>query len=107
MFSFDAIHRPEAGGDPVAHRSFHRCNGAAILLSSTNATLQDDTQNKRPPAATAKRSAGVNSLIWLAVVLFIIWIVVRVVFAITSFVFHLIWVVALILLIVWLARRFL
>ena len=48
-----------------------------------------------------------NSLIWIALVLFIIWIVVRVVFAITSFVFHLIWVVALILLIVWLIRRFL
>ena len=48
-----------------------------------------------------------NSLIWLAVALFIIWIVVRVVFAITSFVFHIIWVVALILLIVWLIRRFL
>ena len=48
-----------------------------------------------------------NSLIWIALVLFVLWIVVRVVFAITSFVFHLIWVVALILLIVWLVRRFL
>ena len=48
-----------------------------------------------------------NSLIWIALVLFVIWLVVRVVFAITSFVFHIIWVVALILLIIWLVRRFL
>ena len=48
-----------------------------------------------------------NSLIWLALVLFIIWLVVRVVFAVTGFVFHILWVVAVILLIVWLVRRFL
>ena len=47
-----------------------------------------------------------NSLVWIALVLFALWIVVRVVFAITSFVFHLIWVIAVILLIVWLVRRF-
>lgn len=48
-----------------------------------------------------------NSLIWFALVLLVIWIVVRVVFAISSAVLHLVWVVALILLIVWLVRRFL
>ena len=69
--------------------------------------MRDETHWHVPPATCARRCGRVNSLIWIALVLFVLWIVVRVVFAITSFVFHLIWVVALILLIVWLVRRFL
>ena len=69
--------------------------------------LWNEAHSPPGPASFAWRRAGLNSLIWIALVLFVLWIVVRVVFAITSFVFHIIWVVALILLIIWLVRRFL
>ena len=76
-------------------------------MSSPDVKVRDDTGPQLRIARFAWRCGRVNSLIWIALVLFVLWIVVRVVFAITSFVFHLIWVVALILLIVWLVRRFL
>ena len=79
----------------------------AIYVSSPGATVWHETGPKLRPPRNARRRGRVNSLIWIALVLFVLWIVVRVVFAITSFVFHLLWVVALILLIVWLVRRFL
>ncbi len=48
-----------------------------------------------------------NSLIWIAVVLFVIWLLVRLVFAITSAALHILWIIGLILLVVWLAKKFL
>ena len=76
-------------------------------MSSRLATFRDETHSQSHRASHAWRRGRVNSLIWIALVLFVLWIVVRVVFAITGFIFHLIWVAALILLIVWLVRRFL
>ena len=78
-----------------------------MWVSLPNATMRDETHWNVRAATCARRLGHVNSLIWIALVLFVLWIVVRVVFAITSVVFHIIWVVALILLIVWLVRRFL
>ena len=89
------------------HRSFHFCNDSAIWLSSKKVIIRHDTGDKLYSSNARNRSARVNSLIWFALVLLVIWIVVRVVFAISSAVLHLVWVVALILLIVWLVRRFL
>ena len=46
-----------------------------------------------------------HALILLAVVLVIIWIVARVVLAVTSVALHLLWVVAIILVIIWIIGR--
>ena len=46
-----------------------------------------------------------HALILLAVVLVIIWIVARVVLAVTSVALHLLWVVAIILAIIWIIGR--
>ena len=46
-----------------------------------------------------------HSLIWIAVLLVVIWIVARVVLAATSVALHLLWVVAIIAAIVWVFRR--
>lgn len=47
-----------------------------------------------------------NALIWLAIVLFIIWILVKFVFVLTGAFFHILWIVAIVLLIIWLVRKF-
>jgi hypothetical protein len=47
-----------------------------------------------------------HSLIWIAVLLVVIWILARVILAVTSVAFHLLWVIAIIFAIVWLVRRF-
>jgi hypothetical protein len=47
-----------------------------------------------------------NSLIWFAVALAILWVVARVFLAVTSALLHVIWIVAIILLILWLVRKF-
>ncbi len=47
-----------------------------------------------------------NSLIWLAVVLIIAWIVLKFFLAITSVVLHVVWVLALIFLAIWLFKKF-
>jgi hypothetical protein len=46
-----------------------------------------------------------HGLILLAVVLVVIWVVARVVLAVTAVALHLLWVVAIILAIVWLVGR--
>ncbi len=46
-----------------------------------------------------------HPLIWLAVLLVVIWIVARVVLAVTSLALHLLWVVAVVLVILWLVRK--
>ena len=78
-----------------------------MSMSFRHANVGNDASERWTPGRGGNRKAGVNSLIWLALVLFIIWLVVRVVFAVTGFVFHILWVVAVILFIVWLVRRFL
>lgn len=91
----------------LGDRSFHFCNGRESSPSLKNATLGDEIDDRLHSSRARHRSGRMNSLIWLALVLFVIWIVVRVVFAITSALLHLVWVVAAVLLIVWLVRRFL
>ena len=47
-----------------------------------------------------------NSLIWIAVLLVIIWVVARVFLAVTSALLHVIWIIAIIALIIWAVRKF-
>jgi hypothetical protein len=42
-----------------------------------------------------------NSLLWLAIVIVIAWIILRLVLAVTSGLIHLLWVAAIIMLIMW------
>lgn len=46
-----------------------------------------------------------NSLVYFAIVLVIIWIVARVFLAVTSVLLHLLWVLAVILFVVWVINR--
>ena len=46
-----------------------------------------------------------HALIFLAVILVVIWIVARLVLAVTSLALHLLWVVAIVLAIVWIIGR--
>ncbi len=47
-----------------------------------------------------------NSLIWIAVLLVVIWIVARVFLGIISGLLHVIWIIAIIALIIWAVRKF-
>jgi hypothetical protein len=46
-----------------------------------------------------------HSLLWISILLVIIWVIARVVLAITSHALHLLWVSAVILFILWLVRK--
>jgi hypothetical protein len=46
-----------------------------------------------------------NSLVWLALVAVIIWIVLRVALAITSGILHLLWIAAIIMFVMWLYHK--
>ena len=48
-----------------------------------------------------------HSLVWIAVALVVIWILARVVLAVTSFFLHLLWIAAIVFVIVWAAKKFL
>lgn len=48
-----------------------------------------------------------NSLLWLAIVLLIAWVALKLVFAVTSLFLHVLWIIAVILFVVWLVRKFL
>jgi hypothetical protein len=47
-----------------------------------------------------------NSLVWIAVLLVVIWVVARVFLAVTSALLHIIWIIAIIALIIWAVRKF-
>ena len=47
-----------------------------------------------------------NSFIWLAVLLVIVWIVARIFLAVTSVLLHLLWVGAVIFIVIWLIKKF-
>lgn len=46
-----------------------------------------------------------NGLIWLAIVLFVVWLLVKFVFVLTGAFFHILWIIAVVLLIVWLVKK--
>jgi hypothetical protein len=46
-----------------------------------------------------------NSLIWFAVVLVVLWIVARVFLAVTGALLHVLWIIAIIALIVWAVKK--
>ena len=48
-----------------------------------------------------------HSFVWIAVALLVIWVVARLVLAVTSFFLHLLWIGAILFAIVWLVRKFL
>ena len=48
-----------------------------------------------------------HPLVWIAVVLVVIWILARVVLAVTSLFLHLLWIGAIIFALVWVAKKFL
>ncbi len=47
-----------------------------------------------------------HSLIWIAILLVVLWVVARLVLAITSVALNLLWVIAIVVAIVWLVSRF-
>jgi len=47
-----------------------------------------------------------NSLIWIAILLVVLWVVARLVLAITSVALNLLWVIAIVAAIVWVVSRF-
>ncbi len=48
-----------------------------------------------------------HSLVWIAVALVVIWILARVLLAVTSFFLHLLWIAAIVFVIVWAVKKFL
>jgi len=46
-----------------------------------------------------------HSFLWIAILLVVIWVVARVVLALTSVALHLLWVLAVIAIIIWLIKR--
>lgn len=51
------------------------------------------------------RLRDMNALIWLAVVLVVIWLLVKFVFVLTGMLFHLLWIAAIVLFMIWLVRK--
>jgi hypothetical protein len=47
-----------------------------------------------------------HSLVWLAVALLVLWILLRLVFAVTGFFLNLLWIAALLFCAFWLFRKF-
>lgn len=47
-----------------------------------------------------------NALIWLAIILFVAWILVKFVFVLAGAFFHILWIAAIVLLIIWLVQKF-
>jgi hypothetical protein len=43
-----------------------------------------------------------HSLLWIAVLLIVIWVIARLTLAITSLALHILWIVAVIMIIIWL-----
>jgi hypothetical protein len=43
-----------------------------------------------------------HSLLWIAVLLIVIWVIARLTLAVTSLALHILWIVAVIMIIVWL-----
>ena len=66
-------------------------------------------QRKSAQASRQLRYKGklMNFLPVLAILLLIIWIVARVVLAVTGFFLHLLWVMAIVLFVIWLIRKIL
>jgi len=46
-----------------------------------------------------------HSLLWIAILLVVVWVVVRVILAVTSVALHLLWIVAIIAAVIWLIGR--
>ena len=46
-----------------------------------------------------------NTLIWVAVVLVIIWIVARLFLAVTGALLHVLWIIAIVALIIWVVKK--
>jgi len=46
-----------------------------------------------------------NTLVWLAVVLLVGWIILRVALAVTSGLLHLLWIAAIVMFVVWVFRK--
>jgi hypothetical protein len=51
------------------------------------------------------RFSCMTALLWIAVLLFVLWIVVKFVLALTGLVFHLLWIIAIVLFLIWLAKK--
>jgi hypothetical protein len=45
-----------------------------------------------------------HSLLWIAVLLIVIWVIARLTLAVTSLALHILWIVAVIMIIIWLIR---
>lgn len=59
----------------------------------------------RRPARAHLFYSTMNALIWLAIVLLVIWVLARVVFAVTGMLLHLLWIAALIFGAIWLFQN--
>jgi hypothetical protein len=46
-----------------------------------------------------------HSFVWLAIVLLVIWVVLRLALAVTSGLLHLLWIAAVIMFVMWLVKR--
>lgn len=50
-------------------------------------------------------ASGMNTLLWIAIALVVIWVVAKVVGAVAGFLLNLLWIAALILFAIWLVRK--
>ena len=44
-------------------------------------------------------------LLWIALLLFVVWIIIRLVVALTSVFFNVLWIVAIVFFVIWLVKR--
>lgn len=56
-------------------------------------------------ATLQTRSLGMNALAWFALILFVVWLVLKLALAITSGLLHLVWLAAVVMLVMWLFNK--
>ena len=71
--------------------------------------LRSERRANHSPPGHLERALDINpfmnSLVWLAIVAVVIWIVLRVALAITSGILHLLWIAAIIMFVMWLYHK--
>ena len=61
--------------------------------------------NVSRPSICRDRGSGMNTLIYIAIALVVLWVLARVFLAVTSVMLHLIWVIAVIFLVIWIVKK--
>jgi hypothetical protein len=89
------------------------CSSSVAWLSKSIAPEQCCSPQESLPLRDAQAGTGLryssgvkHILLWIALLLFVAWVVVRLVVALTSVALNLLWIVAVVFFLIWVVKRF-